>query len=146
MSCAGVKRVLWRFGLTIDNGDDEEISNLLDADDRRVSSWEDDDEVLVVVGGEKRLLPSIDDNEWHDRRTHKKKKKERSKEVFPTYLYMYTNFFFTLIKIDFLTLLFLFFIRLIINTITVYIEDIHIKLIILFSSLTQLIKSVFDKE
>lgn len=68
LSCAGVKRVLWRFGLAIDNGDDEEISNLLDGDDRWVSSWEDD-EVLVVVRGEKRLLPSIDDNEWHDRRT-----------------------------------------------------------------------------
>ncbi len=75
MSCAGVKRVLWRFGFTIDIGDDEERSNLLfNGDDRWVSSWEDDDEVLIVVGEENRLLPSIDDNEWHDRRTHKKKK------------------------------------------------------------------------
>ncbi len=78
MSCAGVKRVLWRFGLAIVNGDDEEISSLLDDDERWVSSWEDDDDddVLVVVGGEKWLLPSIEDNEWHDRRTHKKEEKE----------------------------------------------------------------------
>lgn len=74
MSCAGVKRVLWRFGLTTDKGEVEEISSLLDGDDSWLSSWEDDDEVLVVVDGEKRLLPSVDDNEWLDRRTHKKEK------------------------------------------------------------------------
>jgi hypothetical protein len=59
---------------------------------------------------------------------------------------LYINPSFTLIKIDFLTLLFLFFIRLFIHIITVYIEHIQIKLIILLSSLTQLIKSVLDKE
>ena len=76
-NCAGVKRVRCRFGLAIDNGDDEEISSLLDGDDRWVSSWEDDDdEVLLVIDGEKRLLTSIDDNEWHGRRTHKKKRKK----------------------------------------------------------------------
>ncbi len=60
-----------------------------------------------------------------------------------SHVYIYIRIvLFPLIKIDFLTLLFLVFIRLIINTITIYIEHIQIKLIILFSSLTQLIKSV----
>jgi hypothetical protein len=71
-----------------------------------------------------------------------KKKEEIIEKCFPR---IYTNRSFTLIKIDFLTLLFLFSLRLIIDTITVYIEHIQIKLIILFSYLTQLIKSVFDK-
>lgn len=47
-----------------------------------------------------------------------------------------------LIELMILTLLLLFLIRLVVDTITVYIEHIQIKLITLFSSLTQLIKSV----
>ena len=51
-----------------------------------------------------------------------------------------------LMKIDFLTLLSVFFIRLIIDAIIVCTEHIEIKLIILLSSLTRLIKSALDRE